>query len=199
MRAAALGMLAVGCVPALESPTRGLDTGSGGEDCAWEAPENTWERSEPPCLTGEGFSKGEVVPDMRLMDQHGDTVSLWQFYGSLVVLDFSTMWCAPCAELAEGIDETWEKYGDEGFMYLSIISQDVISEVPDLDDLNKWADDHSITAPVLADDQGYTDEVIPPGGAFPLVMLLDRDMTVLVEQVTPVEDAAVQAAVEAAL
>jgi len=194
-------LLAMGCVPVLESPNTGsADSGPDTEDCSWEALQNTWEQSTPPnCLEAQGFEEGQVVPDMRLVDQHGDTVSLWQFYGDLIVLDFSTMWCAPCAVLAEGVDETWEEFEGEGFMYLTVLSQDVFSNVPDVEDLTQWADDHSITAPVLSDDGTYTDEVIPPGASFPLLMLIDRNMKVSVGQITPAEDAAVRSAVEAAL
>lgn len=197
-----VSLLIMGCVPVLESPnTGGADSGAPDtQDCTWEAPKNTWEQSTPPnCLEAEGFEEGQVVPDMRLMDQHGNIVSLWQFYGDLIVLDFSTMWCAPCAVLAEGVDETWEEFEDEGFMYLSVLSQDVNSNVPDLEDLNQWATDHTITAPVLTDDGTYTSEVIPPGASFPLLMLIDRNMKMAVEEITPADDANVRSAVEAAL
>jgi peroxiredoxin len=194
-------LLAAGCTPVLTSPeTIGSDSGDDVGDCSWEPPKNTWQQSAPPsCLTGEGFDKDQVVPDMRLTDQHGNEVSLWQFYGDLIVLDFSTMWCAPCAVLAEGVDETWAEFEDDGFMYLTVLSQDVYSNVPDVDDLNQWASDHSITAPVLSDDGTYTDEVIPPGASFPKVMLIGRDMRVSVEEITPAEDATVRSTVEAAL
>ena len=195
-----LTLLALGCVPVLESPGGGTDSGEDTTNCTWELPKNSWHSSEPPnCLEGQGFDEGQVIPDMRLLDQHGNTVSLWQFYGDLIVLDFSTMWCAPCAVLAEGVDETWEEFEDEGFMYLTVLSQDVYSNVPDVDDLNEWASDHSITAPVLSDDGTYTNEVIPPGESFPRVMLIGRDMTVLVEEITPAEDATVRSTVQAAL
>lgn len=196
-----IALIAMGCTPVLESPANtGSDSGIDTTDCSWEAPENTWHQSTPPsCLVGEGFDEGQIVPDMRVLDQHGDELSLWQFYGDLIVLDFSTMWCAPCAVLAEGVDETWEEFEPEGFMYLTVLSQDVYSNVPDVKDLNQWAGDHSITAPVLSDDGTYTNEVIPPGASFPLVMLIGRDMRVAVEEITPAEDATVRSTVQAAL
>ncbi|MFT5679358.1 MAG: peroxiredoxin [Myxococcota bacterium] len=194
-------LLAMGCTPVLESPdVAGSDSGIDTTNCTWEAPKNTWEQSSPPsCMVGEGFDEGQIIPDMRVLDQHGNEISLWQFYGDLIVLDFSTMWCAPCAVLAEGVDETWEEFESDGFMYLTVLSQDVYSNVPDVEDLNQWAGDHSITAPVVSDDGTYTDEVIPPGGAFPKVMLIGRDMRVAVEEITPAEDATVRSTVRAAL
>ena len=190
-------LVTTGCIPVLESPNRDTST----TDCAaWASPENTWRSSAPPdCLTGEGVQADELILDMRMMDQHGDEVSLWQFYGEVIVLDFSTMWCAPCADLAEDVDETWKEYDEEGFMYLTVLSQDHSSNVPDLEDLNKWSEDHDITAPVLQDASGYTEMVIPPGGSFPQVMLIGRDLRVLDVSVEPAEDPTIRAAVEAAL
>jgi len=189
----------VACVPVLESPDDG-DT-SNNTDCpAWTAPENSWDTNTPPdCLSADGFESGDIAPDMRMMDQHGNELSLWQFYGDVIVIDYSTMWCAPCADLAEEVDHTWKDYVDEGFMYLTVLSQNELSQVPDLEELNKWADDHAITAPVLQDASGYTDTVIPPGGSFPQVMIVGRDMRILDVSIEPAEDPTIRAAVESAL
>lgn len=179
------------CVPDLHSP----DTG--GSD--WTPPDNSWPANEPPAdLVGEGYSQGQVMPDFLLMDQHGDMVSLWQFYGMVVVVDVSTMWCAPCAEIADGVDETWNAYRDQGFIYLTILPETEQGTVPEQEDLQRWASDHSITAPILSDDQGLSYTMVPDT-AWPRVMVVDRDMTIAVDRVSPVEDAAIQAAIESVL
>jgi len=184
-----------GCVPELESPQQDTSTQ---DSCDWDAPSNSWPMNEPSCLTGEGFDEGSVVPDMRLLDQNGEEVSMWQFYGMLVVLDFSTMWCAPCAELADGVDETTAEFADEGFAYITVLSQDTNSNVPDTADLNEWGEQHSVSQPILSDDGTYAEDAVPTS-VFPRLVLIDRDMRVLIEKITPSEDAAVRAAVESAL
>jgi len=136
---------------------------------------------------------------MRLLDQHGATVSLWQFYGLVVVVDFSTMWCAPCQELAGGVEETYQEYRDEGFIYLTVLSEDLDSEVPDQEDLNIWADYYEITAPVLSDDQGYGEQIVGGASGYPLVMVIDRELVVADEQVTPTDDATIRGVVEGLL
>lgn len=189
---AALG--SAGCVPVLTSPEGTLDSSS-----VWVAPTNGWPLAQPPAdLEEEGFSEGEVPPDMRLMDQNGQEVSLWQFYGSVVVVDVSTMWCGPCKALAAGVDETWLEYKDQGFMYLTVLPEDNVGEIPDQADLNEWATTYEITAPVLSDDQGYS-YIIEPSGSYPTVMVLDRDMRVAEDRVEPAEDATVRTVVEALL
>ncbi len=194
MKTAALALVALACTPSLYSPP---DTD--GPDFTWEAPENDWGVSEPPSdLVAEGWHEGEVVPDFRMMDQHGQEVSLWQFYGQVIVLDHSTLWCVACQQLAAAVDETWHDYGDQGFMYLTLLSEDLEGEVPDQDELNLWADSFGITAPVLQDDAGVAATVVGDDG-FPRLQVLDRDMTLAVDQVNPPTDAQLRAEIEALL
>lgn len=190
-----LGLLlgGVGCVPVLTSPSS--------EDSAssWVAPENAWAIGSPPAeLEGEGFGEGEVAPDMRLLDQNGQEVSLWQFYGSVIVVDVSTIWCAPCRQLADEICAAQTDYEDQGFVYLTVLPQNEVGEPPTLDDLVGWATDHDICAPVLGDDGTYGN-VIVPDGAFPHLLLIGRDMVVIDDHIDPAEDSHIRELIEAAL
>ena len=192
-RALALVLLC-GCTPHLYSPA---DTGDTAWD--WQAPENGWPVQEPPRgLQGQGWEEGQVVPDFLLVDQHGDLVSLWQFYGMVVVIDHSTLWCVSCQELARGVEETWQTYREQGFMYLTLLSQDMEGQVPDVDELTMWADYGGITAPILADDAGIADQVVGAEG-FPRLQVVDRSMRMAVDQVTPASDAQLRVEVEALL
>lgn len=146
----------------------------------WEAPTNSWEVNLPPDdLEAEGFDEGEVVPDFRMMDQYGDTVSLWQFYGEVVVLDISTMWCAPCRQLAEGAQEVADTYRDQGFRYITVFPEDADGDdqdplVPDQTDLTGWSDYYELTEPLLADADGYSKAAIKE--SYPVVVVIDREM-----------------------
>ena len=165
-----------------------------------DLPENGWDKGSPPPaeLEGEGFGVGQVLPDLRLLDQHGEETATWQWYGMVVAIDVSTMWCGPCRGLAAEVDATWADYRDQGFMYLTLLPQDQAGEVPDNADLNAWADQFGITAPVLSDDEGWSYQIVPDN-TYPRIMIVGRDMRVLVDQVTPAEDTAIRAAIEAAL
>ena len=169
-------LLAAGCVPNLVSD----DVNTDPTEWSWEAPDNRWPTAAPPDgLIGEGFERGDIVPDFRLMDQHGETVSLWQFHGQVVVLDISTMWCSPCRELAEGAEETWEEFEEHGFVYLTVLPEDVEREAPDNDDLNQWGDHYGISQPILSDpERGYSAPAVP-GDAFPQVYVIGRDLRVV--------------------
>ncbi len=200
MRSLPVILLSAACTPVLQIDGAETTLDTGVSLSTWEAPENTWPIGDapPPGLTAEGFGDGEVAPEMLLPDQHGDTVSLWQFYGMVIAVDVSTIWCAPCRELAREVDATWEDYRDQGFIYLTVLPEDTSGDVPDQADLQGWGTDYGITAPILADGEGYGAE-IEPDAIYPHVLIIDRDMRVSVPNVQPAEDATIRAAIEALL
>jgi thiol-disulfide isomerase/thioredoxin len=188
-------------VPELFTDAAGADTGLSGGACEGGAVENSWAQGEPVPLglEGEGFGEGEVAPDIILMDQFGQQTCSWQFYGQVIALDISTIWCGPCRDLAGGVTETWEDYNAQGFAYLTLLSQDMNGQVPDQAELEEWATTYGIEQPVLADGAGHSN-AISPDGTFPQIVVIGRDMRVVVEKVSPsTEESAIRAAIESAL
>jgi peroxiredoxin len=182
------------CIPNLYSPD-GVDSAAGGLACGEVLPENGWDSAAPPStLTGTGFAEGDVLPDACMMDQSGAMVDLWQFYGTVWVLDISTMWCGPCQELASTAQEMYDGFAGEGFNYVTILPQDTLRNVPDQADLTEWADYFDLALPVLSDADGFSYNVVS-NDSFPAVLVIDRDMTV-VANVSPVSDAAIHLVVE---
>jgi hypothetical protein len=189
-------LAAGGCIPHLE--------GNSAEKCgAWVAPENSWTdpslTGPPDGLCGEGYSKGQVAPDVRLTAQNGEEVSLWQFYGDVVLLDVCTIWCDPCQKLGETADATYQARKDDGFLYFTVIQEDFDGNPPDDADLNSWGDSYGISTPIVADttDPRVTATAIV-NGFLPGVLVLDREMKV-VARVNPPNTEEVDAAIDAAL
>lgn len=167
-----MALVAGACIPRFYGSG---DTGLTGD---WVAPENSWPvATPPPGLVGEGYDPGQTLPDLRLQDQFGDEVSLWQFHGSVVLFDISTIWCAPCQALAMDTEATWQDYQDQGFVYVTVLQEDLEGNPPNTDDLNLWVDNFGITAPVLGDGDKLAADAIR-NGAWPAVLLIDRDMVV---------------------
>jgi peroxiredoxin len=175
MRLAVTSILLGGCVPRLYSEDYGNTTG----DWTWEAPQNSWTAASPPAGTvGQGYEPGQIVPDVRLVDQFGDEVSLWQFHGQLILFDISTMWCGPCQDLGAHTEQNWQDYQDQGFVYVTVLQQDFDGDPTEADDVDYWVDTFGITAPVLADPAEVTLPAIK-ANTYPAVLLIGRNLKVI--------------------
>ncbi len=67
---------------------------------------------------------GPLAPDFSLSDLSGQTVSLEQYRGSVVLLDFWATWCAPCKMTIPLLARLHEQYKDKGLVILGISVDD---------------------------------------------------------------------------
>jgi cytochrome c biogenesis protein CcmG/thiol:disulfide interchange protein DsbE len=67
----------------------------------------------------EPLSKG-IAPDFTLETFEGETISLSQFRGQVVVINFWASWCDPCREEAPYLEATYRKYQDQGVVFIGV-------------------------------------------------------------------------------
>jgi len=76
-------------------------------------------------LWGCGDSKSDKrAPDFSLQEITGETVSLEQYRGKIVLLDFWATWCPPCRESIPELIALQRNYGEKGLVVLGISMDD---------------------------------------------------------------------------
>lgn len=77
-------------------------------------------------------SKGQVTsgmaPDFTLTSFKGDTLTLSDLRGQVVVINFWASWCPPCREEAAYLEATWRKYKDRGVVFIGVDYADTEKE-----------------------------------------------------------------------
>jgi thiol-disulfide isomerase/thioredoxin len=69
-------------------------------------------------------AKGATAPDFSRPDMHGKTVSLKDYRGKYVVLDFWGSWCRPCRASHPALIELYKKYHDKGLEVVGIAREE---------------------------------------------------------------------------
>jgi thiol-disulfide isomerase/thioredoxin len=91
---------------------------------------------------------GRVAPAFTLVDLSGKKVSLSQFRGHPVVVNFWATWCGPCKLEMPWFEEMNQKYKDKGLVILGL-SQDTGTST---DEIAKAVKKIGVTYPILQPD-----------------------------------------------
>jgi cytochrome c biogenesis protein CcmG/thiol:disulfide interchange protein DsbE len=121
--------------------------------------------------------KRPLAPDFTLESLDGErTISLREYRGQVVVLNFWASWCVPCKEEAPLLQSVWERYRDDGVVVLGVDAQDLKA------DARKFAERYSLTYPLAHDKDGVT---LGRFGynAFPETWFVDREGRLVGEHV----------------
>jgi peroxiredoxin len=90
---------------------------------------------------------GAFVPPFSATTLTNETLTLSQFRGQTVVLNFWATWCAPCLAEMPILQDLYEQYSDEG---LEVIAINVGEEARLV---QAWAKQLALTYPILLDEK----------------------------------------------
>jgi peroxiredoxin len=114
----------------------------------------------------------KVAPDFTLLDIDGQQVSLQQYRGKVVFLNFWATWCIPCREEMAALERLHQTYQAQD---LAIISIDLKEGV---DQVKAFFQKHGLSFPSLLDPNGvvFRDYLV---AGMPTTYLIDRDGTMV--------------------
>jgi peroxiredoxin len=109
---------------------------------------------------------GENAPDFTLPDVNGDSVSLHDYHGRIMVVDFWVMWCETCREEVPKIQRIYEKYSPKGVVVLGIHLEE-----KDAGKVRSFIKNAGITYSVLLDPEETTADRFAIKGTPSLVII----------------------------
>jgi hypothetical protein len=159
---------------AVDDDDSAVDTGTGGSSIHGGSP-------TPVTWTDCNQWPGSHPCDFSLTDQYGDTFTLYDNYDTVMVLDFSTMWCGVCKNIAGDVQTHQDTYGPQGFLWVTVLIEDAQGQELEEADIQDWATTYGIVdSPVL---MGNREDFVDLSGmdgypisAWPTLVVIDRGM-----------------------
>ena len=90
---------------------------------------------------------GQPAPEFRLSTRTGN-LSLSQFKGQVVLVDFWASWCGPCAQSFPWLESLQQKFKDQGFTVLGVCVD------KDRKKADAFLGKHKVSFPIAFDPQG---------------------------------------------
>jgi cytochrome c biogenesis protein CcmG/thiol:disulfide interchange protein DsbE len=130
--------------------------------------------------------QGKPAPPFTLEDLSGKKVSLSDYKGHALAINFWATWCAPCKIETPWLIDLRNRYAAQGFEVLAVSSDDINRKDPrkfseEKQEIARFVQKMRMTYPVLIDGDSISE---PYGGldALPTTFFLDRNGTVVAVQ-----------------
>jgi thiol-disulfide isomerase/thioredoxin len=124
--------------------------------------------------------RGQLAPGFQLTSLDGKKVSLADYKGKAVLVNFWATWCAPCKLEMPWLVDLRAKYAPQGFEILGISEDD-----PGSKDIEPYAKKIGVNYPVLQSDESVADKYHTD--FLPMSFFVGRDGKV-VEQIAGLPD-----------
>ena len=117
-----------------------------------------------PALAG---SASAPAPQFTLTARGGRDVSLAQYHGQVVMINFWASWCGPCRQEMPLLESIYKKYNKLGFTLLGVNVE------PDSQAADDWLKATPVTFPILYDKESKVSKLYEVAG-MPSTVIIDR-------------------------
>lgn len=102
--------------------------------------------------TDEGLAKGEKAPDFQLTTLDGQEVTLSDYQGQKVLLNFWATWCPPCRAEMPHIQSYFEEHAEEENVV--ILSVNLTTEDKGLEEIEEFVEEFGLEFAIPMDEKG---------------------------------------------
>lgn len=89
-----------------------------------------------------------VAPDFTLPTLDGGSITLSDYQGKLVFINFWATWCIPCRDEMPSMQTLWERYKDQDFVILGVAADHNTKQVAE------FVEEFDLSFPILLDTDG---------------------------------------------
>ena len=107
------------------------------------------------------------APAFTLAAKSGGEVSLAQYKGQVVMINFWASWCGPCRQEMPLLESIYKKYNKMGFTMLGVNVE------PDSNAANEWLKATPVSFPILYDRDSKVSKLYDVAG-MPSTVIIDR-------------------------
>jgi peroxiredoxin len=117
-----------------------------------------------PAVAADGSGP---APQFTLPSKAGSDVSLAQYKGQVVMINFWASWCGPCRQEMPLLENIYKKYNKLGFTLIGVNVE------PDSKAADDWLKQTPVTFPVLYDKSSKVSQMFNVSG-MPTTVIIDR-------------------------
>lgn len=119
----------------------------------------------------KGIKKGHVPPNLTLKDLNGNPVSLSDYRGKTVYLNFWATWCPPCRAEMPHMEQFYNDFKKDG---VEVLAVNLTETEKNRDDVPAFVKEFGLTFPVLMDEEseGLVDFKVM---AYPTTYVIDKN------------------------
>jgi peroxiredoxin len=112
--------------------------------------------------------QNQKAPDFTLMDMQGRQVSLSDFKGKIVLVNFWATWCPPCIEEMPSMEKLYQRFKGEDFVLLAVNAEENGKQL-----VEGFLKKHNFSFPILLDEDAKVQQLFNVF-RFPETVIINR-------------------------
>ncbi|WP_391120436.1 peroxiredoxin family protein [Psychrobacillus sp. L3] len=130
----------------------------------------------------EGVGKGDSAPNFKLTTLEGKEVSLADYKGKKVVLNFWATWCPPCKAEMPHMQNYYEDMAVKENVEILAVNLD-----SGMDNVKAFQEDYALSFPILLDEEGKVGKIYQ-AITIPTTYIIDTNGTIQNKIVGPMDE-----------